>query len=119
MEARKKNRFFFGYLLESGKGMMAVKPKMTSLIIFLAIMTAILTGNMAYAESKSQSVHLTVIVVGALSLNIDENALPALAGEANSGKPAAEAFSDIKEHNIIVSKLVRDNSDLWLFTKTE
>lgn len=93
---------------------MTVKPKIASLIILTMIMTAVLAGNTAYAESLSQSVYLTITVVGTLSLNIDENGL-----SADSGKPEAEAFSDMRNHNILVSKLVRDDSDLWLFTKTE
>jgi hypothetical protein len=109
-----KNRFFFGYLLEFGKGLMTVKPKIASLIILMMVAMAVLAGNVAYADSVSQSVHLTIIVVGTLSLNIDENALL-----ANSGKPGVEAFSQMEEHNIVVSKVIRDKSDLWLFTKTE
>jgi len=91
-----------------------MKPKIASLIIAIVIMITVLAGNLAYAESLSQSVYLTITVVGILSLNIDENAL-----SANSGKPEAEAFSDMKAHDIVVSKLVRNNSDTWLFTKTE
>jgi len=98
---------------------MTVKPKIGSLIILMLIMMAVLAGTTAYANSVSQTIHLTITVVGTLSLNIDENALPALAGAANSGKPEAEAFSDMRSHNIVISKLVRDNSNLWLFTKTE
>jgi hypothetical protein len=104
--------------------MITVKPKIASLIILTLIMMTALAGTTAYADSVSQTIRLTITVVGTLSLNIDENALPALAasanaGEANSGKPEAEAFSEMRNHNIVVSKLVRDNSNLWLFTKTE
>lgn len=93
---------------------MTVKPKIAHLIVLMLIMMTALAGTTAYADSVSQTIHLTITVVGTLSLNIDESTL-----SANSGKPDAEAFSDIKNHNIVVSKLVRDNSNLWLFTKTE
>jgi hypothetical protein len=93
---------------------MTVKPKLASLIILMVIMMAVLSGSLAYAESISRSVRLTITVVGTLSLNIDENAL-----SANPGKPEAEAFSEIRNHNIVVSKFVRDDSNIWLFTKTE
>ena len=114
--AVEKNRFFFGYLLArpTRRGMMTVKPKTASLIMSIVIIIAVLAGNLAYAESISQSVYLTITVVCTLSLNIEEGSLM-----ADSGKPTAEAFSEMKDHNIEVTKLVRNNSDVWLFTKTE
>lgn len=93
---------------------MTMKPKIALLIIAMVIIMEVLAGNLAYAESISQSLYLTITVVGTLSLNIDEETLL-----ADSRKPAAEAFSEMKDHNIAVSKLVRDDSDVWLFTKTE
>ncbi len=91
-----------------------MKPKIVSLIMSVVIIIAVLAGNYAYAESISQSVYLTITVVGTLSLNIEEDSLM-----ADSGKPTAETFSTMKDHNIEVTKFVRNNSDVWLFTKTE
>jgi hypothetical protein len=37
----------------------------------------------------------------------------------NIDKPEAEAFSELKETGIIVDKLRKGDSFIWLFTKTE
>ncbi len=94
--------------------MITVKPKLASLIILAAMITVILAGNTADAQSLTQSVHLSITVVGSLSLNIDETTL-----SADAGKPKAEAFSHMTDHGILVSRLVGDDSNTWLFTKTE
>ncbi|MBU4376348.1 MAG: hypothetical protein KKD29_02585 [Candidatus Omnitrophica bacterium] len=91
-----------------------MKPKIALLIMAMVIMVSVVAGNVAYAESTSRSVYLTITVIGTLSLNVDEDSLT-----TDSGKINAEAFSEMKDHNIEVTKLVRNNSDVWLFTKTE
>lgn len=93
---------------------MTVMPKAASLIMAVVIIMGVLAGNQAYAESISRSIHLSITVIGTLSLNIDEGTLM-----ADSAKPTSEAFSELKEHDIVVSKLTRDDSNVWLFTKTE
>ncbi len=94
--------------------MMVVRPRIASLIVTAAVAISVLAVNTARAESVSRSIRLTITVVGSLSLDIDEASLP-----ADSGKISAEAFSEIKNHNIAVTKLARNNSNAWLFTKTE
>ena len=92
---------------------MAMRTKMVALMI-AAIMVTLLFGNVAHALSTSQAIYLRLRVVGALSLNLEDEWLA-----QNLPQPKAEAFSELKEGGIFVDKLSKDNSTLWLFTKTE
>lgn len=93
---------------------MTMKPKTAFLIIAMVIVISAFAENMVYAESISQSIRLTITVVGALSLNIEEDSLI-----ADSEKMGVETVSLMKDHDIAVTKPAQNDSDVWLFTKTE
>ena len=92
---------------------MAMKPKMVALIMLPVIIGALLFGNVAYALTTHHVIHLTVTVVGTLSLNLENEWL-----HQNLLKPEAEAFSELKD-DILVDKLRKGDSTVWRFTKTE
>ncbi len=93
---------------------MTMKRKTVVLTMLAVIMAIVLFGNVAYALSTYQVIHLRLRVVGALSLNLEDEWL-----SENLSDPKAEAFSELKEYGIEVDKLQRNNSMVWLFTKTE
>lgn len=78
------------------------------------IIVTLFFGEMAYALTTRAEIHLTVRVVGALSLDLENESL-----QQNLHRPDAEAFSELKESGILVDKLKKGNSTVWLFTKTE
>ena len=93
---------------------MTMKAKMFVPIIVAVIMVILLSGNTAYALATRHVIHIRLRVVGVLSLNLEDGWL-----DQNFRDPKAEAFSELKEHGIFVDKLQRDDSTVWLFTKTE
>ena len=93
---------------------MTMKAKMAVSIFLAVIMIMLLCGNTAYALTTRQTIRLRVRVVGVLSLNLENELL-----EKNLLEPEAEAFSELKEHGVSVEKLQRNNSMVWLFTKTK
>lgn len=80
----------------------------------LVIMVTLFFIDTAYALSTRAEIHLTIKVVGALSLDLENGPLhqDLMGGEA-------EAFSELKKNGILVDKLNKGNSTVWLFTKTE
>ena len=93
---------------------MTMRCKTVVLIMLAVIMAIVLLGNVAYALTTHQVIHLRLRVVGALSLNLEDGWLDEVLRD-----PKAEAFSELKEHGIEVNKVQRNNSTVWLFTKTE
>ncbi len=93
---------------------MVMKSKIGVLILLSVITVTLLCANAAYARSISHEVHLVVRVVGVLSMNLENEWL-----RDNMVNPNAEAFSELKERNILVDKLIKDKSTIWLLTKTE
>lgn len=91
---------------------MAMKRK--ALMGLLVIMVTLFFADMAYALSTRAEIHLTIRVVGALSLDLENESL-----QQNLEGGEAEAFSELKEKGILVDKLNKGNSTVWLFTKTE
>ena len=91
-----------------------MKRRIITTAIAAVIILMMGLGNVAYAKGISRQIHLTVRVVGVLSLNIGNDWL-----DATSNSPTAEAFSELKEHEIQINKLKRNDSMVWLFTKTE
>ena len=93
---------------------MVMKSKIGILVLLSVITVTLLCADAAYARSISQTVHLVVRVVGVLSMDLENEWL-----RDNMVNPNAEAFSELKEHNILVDKLRKDKSTIWLLTKTE
>ena len=97
---------------------MAMKGKRVVLVTSLVIMVTLMLTNVAYAgvtELKTRHViHVRVIVPSSLSMNLEDGWV-----RQNLLKPEAEAFSELKDKGILVDKIRRGDSTLWLFTKTE
>ena len=93
---------------------MAMKRKMKAVVIGAVIMAIFLFGNTSYALTTSATIHLTVRVVGAISLNLEDQWL-----EQNLDRPEAEAFSELKDRDIYIDRLKRNDSMVWRFTKTQ
>ena len=90
-----------------------MKPRMLRGIMAVIIATLFFV-DLAYALTRRAEIHLTLRVVGALSLDLENDLL-----HQNLKMGEAEAFSELKEEGILVDKLRKDNSTVWLFTKTE
>ncbi len=59
-------------------------------------------------------IRLKVIVRDVLSLNLEESHI-----RQNLSRPEAEAFSELKDHGVLIEKLACDNTLVWRFTKTK
>ena len=96
---------------------MTMKAKIVSLIMLAGIMF-LLSGNLAYAAPSdlqtSITIHVTIVIPSNVSLNLDDAWI-----NQNLNSPEAEAFSELKKDGIIVEKVKRGDSIVWLFTKTE
>lgn len=97
---------------------MEMKAKIVALIILISITMILLSENLAYAQMsglKTQhTIYVRVIIPPRLSMNLDKEWI-----SQNLNKPEVEAFSELKEDGIIVEKVRRNDSIVWLFTKTE
>ena len=93
---------------------MTVKAKTALRAVVPAIMLTLLLCNTAHALATSQTIHLTVRVVGALSLDLEDEWI-----SENLSEPKAEAFSELEESGILIDKYRKGDSTLWLFTKTQ
>ena len=91
-----------------------MKLKTAALMMATVIIVTLLAGNAAYALSTREVIHLTFRVERPLSLNLNDEVL-----RQDLHKPEAEAFSELKEKGILVDKLKKGDSTVWLFTKTE
>ena len=115
----KENRFFFGLRSKlppqkRERRVMTMKRKTAVLVIAAVIIATLLGGNAAYALTTHATIYLTLRVVGSIALNLEDEWL-----QQNLSEPSAEAFSALKEHDISVEKLQRNDSMVWRFTKTE
>jgi hypothetical protein len=89
-----------------------------ALLIMLAGIVVLLSGNLAYAAPSnlqtSITINVTMIIPSNVSLNLDEGWI-----SQNLKSPEAEAFSDLKKNGVLVEKVKRGDSTVWLFTKIE
>ena len=93
---------------------MTMRLKKLAVILAMVIIATLLFTNYVYASSMSRQLRLTVTVVGTLSMDIENEVI-----HQSLIKPEAEAFSELKDHGILIDKLTSDNSTVWLLTKTE
>ena len=93
---------------------MVMKTKKALTIVSAIITLIMLSGNLAFALSTYERIFVTLYVEGEISMNLDDDLI-----SQNIDKPEVEAFSELKEEGILVDKLRRGDSILWLFTKTE
>ena len=90
-----------------------MKPRMFAVIMAVIIVTLFFV-DLAHALTTRAEIHLTLRVVGALSLDLENESL-----YQNLERGEAEAFSELKDKGILVDKLRKGDTTLWLFTKTE
>ena len=83
-------------------------------IALIAAVIILFFGDMAYALTTRAEIHLTLRVVACLSLNLENDVF-----QNSSGEIGAEAFSELKKGGVIIDKIGKDESVVWLFTKTE
>ena len=93
---------------------MTMRLKKIALIIAIVIIATLWFTNYVYASSMSRQVHIRITVVGSLSMDIENEGI-----RQSLIKPEVEAFSELKDHGILIDKLTSDNSTVWLLTKTE
>lgn len=94
---------------------MAVKAKCIVLIAITVIVALAMMVNISHAAlSTTHTIHLTLVVVGALSMDLEDSWL-------NEGlaDPKAEAFSELRENGMRIDRLEKNHAVVWLFTKTE
>ena len=88
--------------------------KVAFVLIVGVILSSFLFVSTACARTTSATIRLTIRVVGSIALNLEDAWL-----EENLSDPKAEAFSELEEHGVHVERAQRNDSALWLFTKTE
>ena len=96
--------------------MINMKPRISSLIVAVLIVGMVFSGSFVYANSVSRQVHLTITVIGNISMDLERDWLYQSLAKSDM---KAEAFSTLQEHDIMVEKFERDDNTAWLFTKTE
>lgn len=92
---------------------MTVKTLMKLVIITVAA-GMIFLGPRAFADTYSQTIHLTLRVVGVVALDIDENWM-----QSENGGLRAEAYTELAKNDINIDQTIRGDRTIWRFTKTE
>jgi len=93
---------------------MKAKIRILVMLVFIALM--VLSGKVASASefTAEATIEVRLIIPPNASLKLDDEWV-----HQNLQKPEAEAFSELKESGILVDKIKREDTIVWLFTKTE
>jgi len=94
--------------------MMAVKRSMKMLLSITVVLGIMLFGTMSHADTYTQSIHLTVRVLGSLSINIEEEWL-----NTDSSDLSAEAYTELDAQDVSINLTKRGDNTIIVFTKTE
>ena len=96
---------------KSEKGM--IQMKRIALLVIVALLA--FQGLVFASEYRTFAVvNVTIIAPGSVAMDLGDDVI-----SRGIERDGVEAFSELKESGIIVDKISKGDSTIWLFTKTE